>query len=148
MREDLGLYKVVKQFQGYTMVVAYSESHAQKIAATLDDDQFAPTIEYTATEITDAAEMPADWRDLCPWPEHGSTYLEDDITCGEALALFSARQRRQRAIHGYRCSHCAADISESPSRVYLVSAGQKQELRPFCYRCSDELFGGDATKEV
>lgn len=104
------------------MVVAYSESHAQKIAATLDDDQFAPTIEYTATEITDAAAMPADWRDLCPWPEHGSTYLEDDITCGEALALFSARRRRQRAlaIHGYLLSLRCGHIGESQPSLFSV----------------------------
>jgi hypothetical protein len=107
-------------------------------------------VEYVATEITEHADIPEDWRDLCPWPEHGSTYLEEDITCEEALALLSARRRRQRAlaVHGYRCSHCDADISESPSRVYIVSAGEDEDLRPFCSRCSDELFAGKPAKEV
>jgi hypothetical protein len=150
MREDLGLYKVAKQLEGYTMVVAYSQAHAETIASTLGDDQFAPTEQYCATEISDAADIPDDWRDLCPWPEHGSTYLEKEVTCEEALALLSARHRRQRAltIYGYRCSHCDADISDSPSRVCVVSAGQEQELRPFCSRCSDELFADKPIKEV
>jgi hypothetical protein len=147
---ELALYKVTRRFEGYTMVVAYSSFHAEKIASTLDEDQFAPDVEYAATEITQAADIPQDWRDLCPWPEHGSTYLEDDITYEEALALLSARRRRQSALarHGYRCSHCDADISETPSRVYLVSSGEEQELRPFCDRCSEELFAGSTTKEI
>jgi hypothetical protein len=142
MREDLWLNKVVKELEGYTMVVAYSQSQAEKIAATLDDDQFAPSVEYSATEIKDAADIPDDWRDLCPWPEHGSTYLEEDITCEEALA--TARFGYSRlSLLSLRCGH----IRQSQPSLRRIRR-QEQELRPFCYRCSDELFADKPTEEV
>lgn len=142
MHGELGLYKVRMVVEGCTMVIAYSEEHAAKIARTLDDDQFAPVASYTATEITENAAIPEDWRELEPWPEHGTQYFKGG-TCEEALRHLATHWHVERvlALHHHRCAHCDADVTATPSRLHLSRGdGGPEQLRPFCLRCSEVLY--------
>jgi hypothetical protein len=150
MHDNLRLYKVTKVVEGYTMVIAYSEEHAAKIARTLDDDQFAPVANYSATEITESAAIPEDWRELEPWPEHGTQYFRGG-TCEEALRHLATRRHEDRvlAVHHHKCAHCDADLTAAPTQFHLSPGDDgTEQLRPFCVRCSEILYQAAPPDEV